>query len=665
MNSKLMMVIALLALVSLMIIMPVSAAVGDNQTFVATYAPMNTASGVSYSGYTQTGLPTLNDTLVLATWNGDQINPATLTAIDLSQVAILSPVAKSYWNSYSFTAKIYSGSGNTNYGTAMVSFSFNSNSSPTSGIYEIRIDNIAWNSNVASLTFPSGNPTATQLKLNWTSDRGMDGWQENGQGGTPSFGTGSFIYPYWAGGTYPNALSSQSGISTALTNTKTFNFINTVTVTQNAYGYTYSITKGDGTLGNSGNSYVTVTDSASTIYSRLLSKTTPITGTSYSPPIIVSIGDPQTGIVWNNTFFHSSYTLNVIPNNIPVGGSVSAILTTAQSFAELNAYTVNCNGVSQSTIAKVKVNGTSPTWILTGGLWKQVNDLTGTYDVSWGSVFPSQVTLSGWNSPGQYLCEFLLLEKDNYEQPRMYATINVSGGNSYDTVTLDAIDSQTQGYVYGSTISVKNSDGTWKNQTLTNTPVTVQVPDGAFIGYMASATGYDAQSLLYTQITASKSIDITMTNILAAPAGNATLAVYVRTSSNSQWLNLAGASVVLSDGQTKITPESGFASFVLLANSTGTCTVSENGYQTLTRSYTCGATSCGGISMELSPFTTTTTSSTVTVTVTGTGSGTGGNSSYRDVGTNGMDSLAKNAGGIIMLVIVILLIAMFKKGVLK
>jgi hypothetical protein len=355
---------------------------------------------------------------------------------------------------------------------------------------------------------------------------------------------------------------------------------------------------------------------------KIFSKNTAV----YSEPSITPVNVPSFALLDKSLIFQTyllghyvnsseyfttrtQYNFTLDKNEINPGESVTASLTSSKPllpFSELDAYTIGCGLKDLSGGSKITYAGNDPTWILSGGDWKQINDTSLNYDISYGTAFPSQVSLSGFESPGQYICEATAFSSDGYAPPKMYGTVNVTGLGSYRTVSFNVKDAQESGFIYGATVSVRRADGTWKNQTVTNKQVSVVVGDREYIGYQATAPGYDSPSLLYTQITADRTIDIDLQKQLSAPDGNATLSVFVKSASGSQWLNLADAVVKLSDGQVKNTPESGSVWFVVLSNSSYSVTVSKPGYQTLTRSILCGSTTCGGISMELVSLTVTT-----------------------------------------------------------
>ena len=297
-----------------------------------------------------------------------------------------------------------------------------------------------------------------------------------------------------------------------------------------------------------------------------------------------------------------TYSLSITPSEINVGGNTTAVISSPTGdFSIMNNYILYC-ALKDSMVSGVEVtsDGNEPVYHFDGSIWQQVDDLTHLFTVPYGADFPESITLSGWDAPGDYECEATLFTSDNTPVPRMYADVTVSGEvDQYQTVVINVRDSDAS-FIYGATASLKRADGTWDNKTVSSGPVSFLVKDMEWIGYTATSDGYEDPGVLYTQISQGKNIDIVLSKPLpAADPGFANLQIYVKASSDGAWVALAGTSVVMSDGQTKITPESGLATFTMTANSTYSVTASKTGYNSLTIPITCGASTCGGYTIVM------------------------------------------------------------------
>lgn len=317
------------------------------------------------------------------------------------------------------------------------------------------------------------------------------------------------------------------------------------------------------------------------------------------------------------------FTLTLTPDEINLNANTTAeISAPLGDYSNVNYYVMYCY-LQDSAISgiEVKYEDNEPIFRNNGTFWHQIDDITHAFDHEYGATFPESIVLEGWDSPGDYECEATLFATDGYPIPRMYANITVLGeADQFKTVTVNVKDSSGSSYVYGATASIKRADGTWNNKTVTTGPVTFQVTDKEWIGYTANATGYTDPGILYTQITADKTIDIILPKPFPeAEAGYASLQIYVKISSGGSWVGLSGASVYISDGQIQTTPSSGLVSFNLTANSSFTATASKTGYTSVTVPVTCGATTCGGYTIVLDPVTTTVVTTTAIIpTVSGT-----------------------------------------------
>lgn len=337
---------------------------------------------------------------------------------------------------------------------------------------------------------------------------------------------------------------------------------------------------------------------------RTIEMTFPYSGNFYVNLTVTnnSISDTKTEYftVYNPA---DTFSLSITPSTINIGENTTAvILSPTGDFSIMNNYILYC-ALKDSMVSGVEVtsDGNEPVYHFDGSIWQQVDDLTHLFTVPYGADFPSSITLSGWDAPGEYECEATLFTSDNTPVPRMYADVTVSGEvGQYQTVVINVRDSSDASFIYGSTASIKRADGTWDNRTVSSGPVTFLVKDMEWIGYTATADGYDDPGVLYTRINQGKNIDIVLSKPLpAADPGFANLQIFVKTSSDGAWVALAGTSVVMSDGQTKITPESGLATFMMTSNSTYSVTASKTGYNSLTIPITCGASTCGGYTIVM------------------------------------------------------------------
>lgn len=294
----------------------------------------------------------------------------------------------------------------------------------------------------------------------------------------------------------------------------------------------------------------------------------------------------------------ASYAFGVSPNRINVGETTHAIILAPSGTSALNAYTLIATGETGQKYAITTANGQDPTFILTGGTWKQWSNQNHSYSINQAG-FPSDITLTGFTSPGGISIEATLFNIDNSPIPKMYAEVNVSGSGVMRKVHMRVRDLDTQGYVSGATASILKPDGTWLNSTVASGPVDVTIADGSYIGFTASASGYDPASVLYTQITRDDVwLDATLSKTKSYGIGTTGLRVYVRTGDSGQWVAIWQAQVSLSDGQVKTTPASGMVEFTVNQSTTYYYTVTKEPYNEVTGSVVVG-TGVAGVSVEM------------------------------------------------------------------
>lgn len=279
------------------------------------------------------------------------------------------------------------------------------------------------------------------------------------------------------------------------------------------------------------------------------------------------------------------YNMTVNPTEINAGGSVYATFSSSTgSFALVNAMTLICQYRTGSGGTACTYNGNDPTFINTGGVWKQWNSTTKTYSITYGSSFPNGLNLEGFDAPGQYSVEGTLFQFDDYSPPKMTGYINVSGDGRILAVSMNVKDMDTQGYINGATASLVQTDGSITNKTVSWGPVVFNAPAGSYLGYTASANGYDPMGIAYFQLTENKVIDIPLSKTKTYAENTTGLRCFVRTGSGGSWVAIEGASVRVEDGngQTKITPASGMVEFTVATNSTYYVTASKTGYTDVT-----------------------------------------------------------------------------------
>lgn len=384
-----------------------------------------------------------------------------------------------------------------------------------------------------------------------------------------------------------------------------------------------------------------------------------------SGSIIIGMKD-SVGTYWNSsTLFNvtSGYNLTVAPSQIAPGGTtIATISSSTGSFSRVNAYSIACQNPDNPNVGYAcTVNGTDPTWMLISGNWTQI-DANKNWTLSWGASFPSSVTLEGFTAPGNVNIEATLFPSDvnALPIPRMTANLQVLGTEQYHKVYINVRDQDTAGFIYGATAAVKGVN--WSNQTVTNGPAIYNIQHGAIVGHTATAAGYDPASVYYTQITADKTIDIVLSKTRSYATNVTGLRAYVVTTGTGQWISLDGATVTLSDGQTRLTPGSGLAEFTVNTNTTYGVTATKAGYGTLTRSVAVG-TEPVSVSLELGTVTATPTVTTTTGPQGGTGPN--GEVTYHDVAQQNLDTLMMWGGRLFLIILLILLAAMIKKGIFK
>lgn len=315
--------------------------------------------------------------------------------------------------------------------------------------------------------------------------------------------------------------------------------------------------------------------------------------------ITLTMQDP-TGVMWNQTFGGlTNFTLSANPSTINPNQSTTVSLSSSLGiFGGYNWYGLQC-----LPLPGCKVNGTSPYFSKIGTHWYQMVDNTKTYSIDLGTAFPSSVSLNQITNPGiNYIYASLSPEasNSNLNQINLNTSVTVNPTGSYGQLTVNVKDALTGGYIYGANASTTLPGISWTNKSVTNGPVIFSYPKGQLIGYTATATGYDTPFVTYLVLDQDTTVTVSMTKPTTSATGFANLNVYVNAANNP----VQSALVSLFQGPSQYTGAQGLASFNLSWNTNGSLTVSKSGYASVTKPWTCDATTCTNVFVDLIPQTT-------------------------------------------------------------
>jgi len=373
-----------------------------------------------------------------------------------------------------------------------------------------------------------------------------------------------------------------------------------------------------------------------------------------------------------------SYSLTMSPETGTTATNFSAIVTAGvdELGATLNQFTIHCTVDGQ--VSYCTTNGKDPIFIKQeDGNWYLDGDL-------YSGSFPSNVTLK-FNVPGVHTVIGWFFTTDPTDLgTEVSDTVTVTSTPGQVKLSVEVRDSSTNALVGGSDILLKKEDGTWDNQTVGTGSRDYYVNGGSNIGVGATAPGYVNSSIEYARFYENAKKVVLLNRIsTGVPEGNNTLSVYVRKGGVPDVVGLEGATVKLNDGQTKQTPASGLAQFLVLDDETYFITVSKYGYITTSKYFSVnGATNAVTIELMIPGVTTTATlapgettipidpattyppgvpmpGTTITyppgVPIIG-GDGTATNATARDIATRNLDTWAIYGGTILGAVVLIMFV---------
>lgn len=273
-----------------------------------------------------------------------------------------------------------------------------------------------------------------------------------------------------------------------------------------------------------------------------------------------------------------SYSLTMSPETGTTATNFTAAITAGvdEIGAVLNQFTILCTESGKNSFCTV--DGKDPVFVKQeDGNWYLDSDL-------YSATFPANIPLK-FNIPGIHTVKAWFFTTDPTDTgTEVSDTITVTSSPGQIKLTVEVRDAGTNGLIGGSDILLKKEDGTWDNQTVGLGFRDYYINGGSNIGIGATAPGYTDSGIEYSRFYENAKKIVLLSRISGGvPEGNNTLSVYVRNGAVSDIVGLAGATVKLNDGQTKLTPASGLAQFLVLDAETYFITVSKPGYLTVSK----------------------------------------------------------------------------------
>lgn len=316
----------------------------------------------------------------------------------------------------------------------------------------------------------------------------------------------------------------------------------------------------------------------------------------------------QVGLsVYNNTEVNSkvsqftvineagSYSLIMAPNEGTTATNFTAAITAGVDSlgAVLNQFTISCTESGKNSYCTV--DGKDPVFVKQNdGNWYLDGDL-------YSATFPANIPLK-FNIPGIHTVKAWFFTSDPTDTgTEVSDTVTVTSSPGQIKLTVEVRDAGTNAIIGGPDILMKKEDGTWDNQTVGLGFRDYYVNGGNNIGIGATAPGYTDSAIEYTRFYADAKKVVLLSRIPdGVPEGNNTLSVYVRKGGGPDVIGLEGATVKLNDGQTKLTPGSGLAQFLVLDGKTYFITVTKTGYEKMVRNLAVSG-SVNSITMDMLP----------------------------------------------------------------
>lgn len=293
-----------------------------------------------------------------------------------------------------------------------------------------------------------------------------------------------------------------------------------------------------------------------------------------------------------------TFNLTVSPKNITTSQSTSAIIhSSTGSFADIGALTIGC--APQACY----YNGLDPTFLYTGGTWKQWNDVTNAYDITYGAAFPGSLPLTFAGAGHITLYADLIPKALGEDAIRLTDTVDVNGPQGAATLQISTKNCINNGLVKGATIDLLDvNTGTWNNRTSSTGretfPINVNMP----YGWTATASGYPNTEVLYNKFSTNASVDVLLCqNVTLGSSGNVSTRVWVIGSDTLK--GISGILVAFGD-QSKVTPDSGmveFESLPLTDYQIQTADAGTKGYENTAQVYHTGSagSTTSGITLQL------------------------------------------------------------------
>lgn len=290
-----------------------------------------------------------------------------------------------------------------------------------------------------------------------------------------------------------------------------------------------------------------------------------------------------------------SYSLIMSPETGTTATNFTAAITAGVDSlgAVLNQFTISCTESGKNSYCTV--DGKDPVFVKQNdGNWYLDGDL-------YSATFPANISLK-FNIPGTHTVKAWFFTSDPTDTgTEVSDTVTVTSSPGQIKLTVEVRDAGTNAIIGGPDILMKKEDGTWDNQTVGLGFRDYYVNGGNNIGIGATAPGYTDSAIEYTRFYADAKKVVLLSRIPdAVPEGNNTLSVYVRKGGGSDVIGLEGATVKLNDGQTKLTPGSGLAQFLVLDGKTYFITVSKTGYVKMVRNLAVSG-SVNSITMDMLP----------------------------------------------------------------
>ena len=601
-------------------------------------APQAYVAGGSYGSTTAALFPQLNLTL-----NNIQMLQG-LSTIYSSGVDLERGSNTSIWGSYSTPVSFYAGSQKVSDGT--ISFNFVSNTSPAAAIYQIQY-------------FPSTNITVGNL--NGSVSLAI---QPNSYTTVPSWLVSTQIYfasAHSATTSQTSAFISYSsyqlsGGGAGLTSNSAnwlYHFKNIGSVTNVTGGYTIAIQKQNIANGYSGFSINWIKDGLTTFYNGN-SGNNDISLFSASPPIIMSIQDPNTLQCWTQSWYYpiiylaplstngtinTPYIINIYSSSGVIPSDVNQISFTTNHYNSNNIYSnllYDANTTIRHPLNFYKI----------GSIWYQSDG--NAFNIVIGTSFPNSIQTQFLTANDYTVNCILSSSLIGGFAAGNNIVFHISGASNLIFAKFSVNDARTGATISNSNIGIFDVPAQhWTNFTLADGTLLIPLQGNYYYSYQGTANNYQPSS--FTPLITGQNITIPINLIPTNQSiitGNTTLSVTVESSTDYSPLSGATVSVSSTNGYSSnlVTSNSGLALFTVPNNSSYTANVILSGYSSGSAIVTVGTNAAMAL-IYLSPVGITPTSIITVPTTLTTGIGIG-NTSVNSSGANGNGQcLAAPSGG--------------------